>query len=117
MGYVMQAPGLRKEPTMHAATSPPGDSLASLPTAEHARKALPKFEIDNWTGAYVLEIEAAEPCGMVPPLVRICDDRRSNSPLSFQHSMTAFQARQMAAQLMVCADAIDPPQVIEEDAQ
>jgi hypothetical protein len=59
-----------------------------------------------------LEVAASAPHGRVPSLVALL---AHNGSLSLQHSMTANQARQLACQLMVCADAIDPLQILEID--
>ena len=62
------------------------------------------FTVLNWTLAYELEVSACAPHGEIPALVGVFA-RGGN--LDLHHCMTALQARQMAAQLMLCADAIE----------
>jgi hypothetical protein len=80
------------------ATPPAGSPEPTAPTV-----ALPRFTIHNWTQRDELEVSATEAHGNVPRLVML---HVTAGALHFQHSLSPVQARQMAAQLMLCADAI-----------
>lgn len=86
---------------------------ASAPAPIAATVEFPRFKTFNWTHRDEVEVIASEAHGPgvddVPRLVMLYVYAGS---LTFQHSMSARQARQLAAQLMLCADAIDEPRVI-----
>lgn len=65
--------------------------------------------ISNWTSANKIEVSYRSPHDTVPPLVGMC---ASYGPLSLHFCMTADQARQMAASLMLYAAEVDKQTVV-----
>jgi hypothetical protein len=83
---------------------------APITAGSPAATSVPKnhsFEVKNFTDADTLLVETwyppeGHPCKA--PLVGLI---QRNGSMSFNHSITAGQARQMAEQLVQCADAIE----------
>lgn len=88
-------------------------SAATPPTNTPA--PLPRFQVSNFTRADVIDVQALRhqsESDRVTPLVSLVSSAGS---LRFQHDLTPAQARQMAAQLMLCADALERTEPLNGD--
>lgn len=75
-----------------------------MSTTNTPPKTQDEFSVPNWTDAYSLDLSTAPPHGLVPALVRF---NAGSNGMSFHHSITPDQARNMAACLMILADTAE----------